>query len=68
MENLINLDLRSKTFAKMQNLYPNLRNIHNLENSKLEQRNGVECPLKGYFLAVPKSHVETNHSTAQHEL
>ena len=40
--------------------YRHLRNIHNIDTSKSEQRNCTECPFKSYSLPVVKTHVEQN--------
>ena len=65
---MINCDTCSKTLANKQNLYRHLRNIHNVETSKSEQRNCMECPLKSYSLAVMKKHVEEKHGSTKQKL
>ena len=67
-ENMINCDTCSKTFANKQNLYRHLRNIHDIEMSKSEQRNCMECPFKSYSLAVMQKHIEEKHGTTKPKL
>ena len=65
---MTNYDFCSKTFANKQNLYRHLCNTQNIEISKPEQKNCMECLFKRNYLAVMKKHVEEKHGTAKQKL
>ena len=61
----MNCDVGSKTFANKQNLYRHLRNIHNNESSKSEQRNCMNCLSKSYSPGVIKNTLKKNSRAKQ---
>ena len=67
-EDIINCDLCSKTFDSRHKLHWHCGNNHNNKTSKSEQRNSTECPLKSYYLAVKKKHVDEKVGTTKQKL